>query len=153
MKGDMNPKDYFEQLKNFIEAGRNDSSRKIAHATYVVKSIDAFGETVYGIQYHRTVIFAVYEDGRYIINNGGYFTATTKKRINDALRSCGSGEQIVQRNKKWIAFGDQYDTTFMFLFDVNGDCLATNPVNCYVMPVDSVIDKNSKITNFHLSRY
>lgn len=148
----MNSKDYFEELKSFVEAGRGNFSRKIAHATYVVKSMDAFGEAVFGIQYHRTVIFAVYEDGRYIVNNGGYFTATTKKRINDALRRCGNGEQIVQRNKKWIAFGDQHDTVFMFLFDVNGDCLATNPVNCYVMPVDSVIDKNSKITNYHLSK-
>lgn len=148
----MNSKDYFEQLKNFIDAGRDETNRKIAHGTYAVKSVDAFGETVYGVQYHRTVIFAVYEDGRYIVNNGGYFTATTKKRINDALRNCGVYGQIYQRNKKWFFNGEQYDTSFMFLFDVNHYCLADNPVNCYVMPVDSVIDKNDKLMNYYMSR-
>lgn len=148
----MNAKDYFHELQLFIESGRSSYERKIAHATYAVKTIDAFGEDVYGVQYHRTVIFAVRESGEYMINNGGYFTATTKKRINDALLKCGNVDQIYQRNKKWIFNGDQYDSAFMFLFDANHFLLATNPINCYAMPVESVIGKNNKITDYYLSR-
>lgn len=136
----MNPKDYFNELELFVNAGRYPNERKVAHATYAVKTVDAFGETVYGIQYHRTVVFAVRENGEYMINNGGYFTATTKKRINDALLKCGSGKQIVQRNKKWIMDGEQYESSFMFLFDCNHFLLASNPVNCYAMPLSRAVN-------------
>ena len=68
-----NSKDYLEDLKSFIESGRDSNHRKIAHSTYAVKTEDFFGYEVFGIQYHKTVIFGIREDGEFFFNNGGYF--------------------------------------------------------------------------------
>lgn len=146
-----NSKDYREELKSFIEGGRNDNSRHLSHATYAVKTVDAFDEEIYGIQYHNTVIFGIREDGKYFFNNGDYFTVTTKKRINDCLIKVGNYQQIVQRNHKWIINGNQLDFGFM-LFDVDNIMIHSSTIDCWAMSVKEVVVKNTKITNYYLSR-
>jgi hypothetical protein len=147
----VNPKDYREELKIFIESGSNDRHRHLSHATYVVKTEDSFGQEVYGIQYHKTVIFAIREDGTYWFNNGGYFTATTKKRINDCLIKSGNYDQIIQRSFKWHIGSAHIDFGYM-LFDVNHEHQECITINCWAMPLNEVDSKNKKITNYYLSR-
>ena len=146
-----NSKDYLQEIKLFIEGGRNDNSRHLSHATYAVKTTDAFDQEIYGVQYHNTVIFGIREDGTYFFNNGDYFTVTTKKRINDCLIKVGNYHQIVQRNHKWIINGDQLDFGFM-LFDVDNNMIHSSTIDCWAMNVKEVVAKNSKITNYYLSK-
>ncbi len=141
-----NSKDYREELKSFIENGRNDDSRHLSHATYVVKTEDMFGDDVYGIQYHKTVIFGIRENGDYFFNNGGYFTVTTKKRINDALIKVGNYHQLVQRNHKWLLSGVEVSTGFM-LFDVNNDIRDCVNIDCWGKTIQSVSMQSTKITS------
>lgn len=148
----MNSKDYREELKSFIEQGRSDSYRHLSHATYVVKTHDAFENEIYGIQYHKTVIFGIHEDGTYFFNNGGYFTATTKKRINDCLVKVGSFGQIVQKSFKWYMGSVQFNFGYM-LFDMNNEMIDCSSINCWAMSIVDVESKNSKISNYYLSRY
>jgi len=141
-----NPKDYFEELKFSIEDGNNVDHRKIAHATYAVKTVDMFGDIVYGIQYHNTVIFAIRENGGYFINNGGYFTKTTLKRINEALRQSGRGAHcILQRHNSWLMDGVDLSTSAVACFDVNHNNINRNLSECWGRPVVSVVDKNGKV--------
>lgn len=146
-------KDYLEDLKYLIESGRYDNHRKIAHATYVVKTEDMFGREIYGIQYHRTVIFGIHDDGSFFFNNGGYLTATTKKRINDALNRCGVSQSIFQRNKIWHFGSHSFDSTARLLFDVNNDVVEDSGIaSFWCKPVDEVVNKNSKVPNFYPNR-
>jgi len=150
---DVNSKDYREELELFIEAGRNDMFRKICHATYAVKTADMFGREVIGVQYHNTVIFGIHEDGSHFINNGGYFTRTTQSRINTYLLNCGHGyNQIIQRNKRWLMNNVEFGRTASVLFDVDKSPISSNTFDCWAKPLREVEIKNSKITDYYLSK-
>ena len=141
-----NSKDYLQELKSFIESGRDDESRHLSHATYAVKTEDMFGEVIYGIQYHKTVIFGIRENGDYFFNNGGYFTVTTKKRINDALFKVGNYSQLVQRNFKWFLDSEVIDKGYVS-FDVNNDIQDCLNLDCWGKAIHSVVNKSEKILN------
>ena len=143
-------KDYLEDLKSFIESGRDSNHRKIAHATYAVKTEDFFGYEVFGIQYHKTVIFGIREDGEFFFNNGGYLTSTTKKRINDALHKCGVTDSIYQHKKIWHFRDLSFDVNARLIFDVNNNHYAYESIeSCWCKPVSEVVVKNSKVPNFY----
>lgn len=146
-----NSKDYRQELKLFIEGGRDDNFRHLSHATYVVKTEDMFGNEIYGIQYHKTVVFGIYEYGNYFFNNGGYFTVTTKKRINDALCKIDDSHQIVQRNFNWLIGRKKIEFGFM-MFDVNNNMQDCERLDCWGKPVQDVTDKTTKILNSYLSK-
>lgn len=149
----MNSKDYLEELRDFIDAGRDSSFRKIAHATYAVRTQNMFAHEVYGIQYHNTVIFGIRYDGSYFINNGGYFTTTTKKRINDSLTKCGHGySPIVQRNKRWLMDNVEFGRTACALFDVDMSVISSNPLDCWARSVAGVEEKIRKIRPYYVER-
>ena len=134
----MNSKDVLEEYVSFIGKGRNHNYRKIASHTYVVKTSDAFGNPIYGVQYHRTVVCGIREDGSYFINNGGYFTVTTKKRINDFLSKVGNNRQIIQRNFQWFLSGFNIGQGFM-VFDVNNEMTSCSSVECFAFPLTEEI--------------
>jgi hypothetical protein len=141
-----NSKDYREELRKFIEDGRNDESRHLCHATYVVKTEDMFGNDIYGLQYHKTVIFGIREDGSYFFNNGGYFTATTKRRINDALAKCHFPYYIVQKSFAWFILDRKIEHGYM-MFDVNNDMQDCLNLDCWGKPIHALVHKSEKIIN------
>lgn len=51
--------------------------KKIDHNTYLSRRIGGYSITLY-----ETPVVAIYDDGRYVLNSGGYRTATTKDRIS-----------------------------------------------------------------------
>lgn len=129
-------KDYLEDIKSFIEAGRNYNFRKISNNTWYVKTDDAFGNTIYGIQYHRTVIAGIKEDGSYFINNGGWFSATTKKRLNEFLRKLGWDASISQRSYQWYFGGLHFVGTAFF--DWTNVQLDHSAIDCFAYPVNTI---------------
>lgn len=44
--------------------------------------IDDKGKDVYAVQFHATKIVKIYADGSYVLTNGGYYTPSTKERLN-----------------------------------------------------------------------
>jgi hypothetical protein len=132
----MNSKDCLEDIKSFIEAGRSNDFRKISGNTWYVKTTDAFDNVVYGIQYHRTVIAGIKEDGTYFINNGGWFSATTKKRLNEFLRKIGWGSSISQRSYQWYFNGLHFNGTA--LFDWTNVQLDSSTIDCFAYPVNTI---------------
>lgn len=130
----MNSKDVLEEYATFINAGRNSNYRKITGNTYVVKTSDTFGNVIYGIQYHRTVVSGIREDGSYFVNNGGYFTVTTKKRINEFLSKVGNNHQIIQRKFQWFFNSFNVGEGFMS-FDVNNELVSCAYVECFAFPL------------------
>ena len=57
---------------------RGQSSRKVAHATYLIRE-----DGDIHLRYHDTNVITSHEDGTFTLRNGGYFTATTRKRIEE----------------------------------------------------------------------
>ena len=53
------------------------------------------------IRYHATDVIQ-FNDNQIILNNGGWMTATTKARINQASDDYGLGIGIAQRNFEWF---------------------------------------------------
>lgn len=53
------------------------------------------GDT-YAIRYHETDIVLIHRDGTYTLNNGSWFSVTTKQRIN-----LYSPARLYQRNHFW----------------------------------------------------
>lgn len=74
----------------------NKPRKKLGPNTYVEGS--TFGACVV---YHHTPIITYYP-GSFTITNGGYFTPTTKARLNIFLAPYGW--QIVQRQGKWFYY-------------------------------------------------
>ncbi len=57
------------------------------------------------VQYHQTDIVKIYPH-EIVLDNGGYFTVSTKQRINIVLAQYGIDKRIVQRDFKWY-IGDE----------------------------------------------
>lgn len=53
----------------------------------------------YIIVYHDTPIIHIFPDGRYLLNTGGWRTASTKERLNTFLGD--ARVRIFQKDKKW----------------------------------------------------
>lgn len=53
------------------------------------------------IYYHDTAIATIYDDGRVKIDNGGWWSKTTKTRINAILSALGLSYSIYQANWQW----------------------------------------------------
>jgi hypothetical protein len=75
------------------------SSRKLAHNTTVLDRSRDVSTIRHGnaiaVRYHNTDIVTYFEDGTIIVNNGGYMTVTTNKRLNLFLPP---GFRVMQKN-------------------------------------------------------
>lgn len=67
--------------------------RGVATRTFV-----ALGYTC--VQYHDTIV-ARFNDNKIILDTDGWYTVTTKKRMNQASRLYGLGYHVYQRNHEW----------------------------------------------------
>ena len=56
------------------------------------------------VVYHDTEIVTVYNDGRIRLNTGGYFTVTTKRRMNQAASQFGLDYRVYQKNFQWYVW-------------------------------------------------
>lgn len=81
-----------DDWKQFINAGRSKTERKIENNTYA----RVLPEGMVAIKLHQTDVVTIFSDGRMILNSGGWQTVTTKDRINSY-----SNAGISQRNGIW----------------------------------------------------
>ena len=60
------------------------------------------------VKYHKTNVVTIDQDRNYAtLDNGGYLTNTTKKRMNQASKQFGLGFKVFQKNFEWfIRIGD-----------------------------------------------
>lgn len=87
------------EAKAYIERGRNAGYRKIANNTYVVRVWSPAPEHPdYGIKLHATTILVYRSDGSTVFTPRGWYTHTTKERIN---RFGPPGIYVSQRKGKW----------------------------------------------------
>lgn len=56
------------------------------------------GETIYSLYYHNTPVVVWFNDGSVKLNTRGYYTVTTKRRINEAIRGKG---YVFQHKHEW----------------------------------------------------
>ena len=132
----MDSKDFAEEIESFIEGGRNYNFRRLNNNTWFVKTEDVSGNVIYGIQYHRTVIVGIREDGSYFINNGGWFTTTTKRRINEFLQKIGWDASIYQRSFQWYVSGHRFDG--VAYFDWKNVQLSNSTIDCFAYPISEL---------------
>lgn len=67
---------YMKQLE--VLGGR--SSKKVANNTYIQRRDDK----TLALKYHATDVVTYYDDGRVVLNSGGWRTSTTKLRFNES---------------------------------------------------------------------
>lgn len=100
-------------VRSYAEAveflsGKKD--RKYAHATYV-EQID---EVTVGVRYHSTLIVRFYQDGATELQANGWFTPSTKERINLFLPA---GARLGQALGKWYMHFYKVDETGRLAYD------------------------------------
>ena len=64
------------------------------------------------VKYHATVVAKRNADGSIVLNGGGYRTATTKTRINQALHTWGSDWFVYQKDFNWYARNPRTEKDF-----------------------------------------
>lgn len=69
-----------------------------SHATNVLR--DGTGRII--VRYHSTDVVTVEPDKRIVLNTGGWMTATTKLRMNQAANSLSLGYSVFQQARKWF---------------------------------------------------
>ena len=88
--------------KSYLECEKTLGSKektKVAHNTWLLMEELEHDGIVYMVKYHNTVIAFFYSSGCIGISNGGYYTATTKNRLNAILNQ--HGYNIDQINYTW----------------------------------------------------
>lgn len=86
---------YPASYANALEILNGKQRTKLGHNTW----LEATGNYV-SIVYHRTPIVTLGDDYSVTLNNGGYYTRTTKDRISGALRALGIGS-LYQERGEW----------------------------------------------------
>ena len=60
------------------------------------------------VTYHSTPVVKVINDRYVVLNNGGYYTSTTKRRMNQASLQYSLGFQVYQVNYEWyVSIGEE----------------------------------------------
>ncbi len=70
--------------------------KKLQNNTYLQKFIDSEGIPAFSIVLHRTSVVNIYKNGDYELYTGGWYTSTTKNRINEY-----SPARIFQKKGEW----------------------------------------------------
>jgi hypothetical protein len=83
----------YDDALELLKSGRN-GTRKVGNNTWLRPHDNAFA-----VQLHRTNVVVIRKDGNYVLNSGGYRTATTKQRINTY-----SPASVCQDKGKWYLF-------------------------------------------------
>ena len=69
-------------------------------------TISQHGDNVV-VRLHSTDVVTFDTRGNVILRTGGYYTSTTKRRMNEASEHFGLGFRVIQRSKQWrVVFDD-----------------------------------------------
>lgn len=60
------------------------------------------------VTYHGTSVVTVYPNGRIDLDTGGWWTVTTKARMNQASNQFGLGFQVYQKDFQWYVDIDDH---------------------------------------------
>lgn len=101
--------------------GRCAQSRKVANNTYLVRRGDDIA-----VKLHATDVVTFHPDGTLTLNSGGWFTVTTKERIN---RYLPSGICLSQIKGRWYLVYPGHAE-----YDANGDYLRWEPSDRPAIP-------------------
>ena len=78
------------------------------HRTTCNTLIDNDSNRVLMVTYHSTPVVKVINDRYVVLNNGGYYTSTTKRRMNQASLQYSLGFQVYQVNYEWyVSIGEE----------------------------------------------
>ena len=78
------------------------------HRTSCSTLIDNDSNRVLMVTYHSTPVVKVINDRYVVLNNGGYYTSTTKRRMNQASLQYSLGFQVYQVNFEWyVSIGEE----------------------------------------------
>lgn len=90
--------------------------KKLGTAT----TLERLSDSQIGIRYHNTIVITYSYDGSIVLNNGGWTTPTTKKRINDFTNA-----RIYQKDFVWYITDSNGTKPFIngMKIDNNGDVL------------------------------
>jgi hypothetical protein len=87
----------YEQAKRIVSSARNpEKGKPIGNNTRLID----YGDCVV-VKYHATYIITIYPDGRYLLDNGGWYTVTTKARMNRY-----APVRIYSHKGEWIVAGN-----------------------------------------------
>jgi hypothetical protein len=100
----------------FLSGGRNQSSRPIANNTRVER-IDA--ETI-GIKLHDTYVVKIHSDGSFQLYSGGWYTVTTKDRINTYAPA-----RVASDRGRWYVYSNDWATRTPFFEGIAVDASGT----------------------------
>lgn len=127
---------------NYITAndklqGRNSLSRKVGNNTYLVRNSSVPGDSIH-LKLHNTYIVTWYTDGRIELNTGGWFTVTTKARINEFIGAYGISQE------RGIWYLTSYCNGKHTTHGVFADGLIINPDDTFtgLLPLDDAKEKN-----------
>ena len=67
---------------NYEEANKLLGNKQVKRTGETATTIERLDSTTIGIRYHSTIVVRIHADGSYTLDNGGWQTLTTKKRIN-----------------------------------------------------------------------
>lgn len=99
------------------EALNGRESRKVAHNTTLVD----LGDDGIGLRLHATYVVMFRTDGSLVLNTGGWWTVTTKDRINRAIRP--HGWSLLAKARTWhIARRDGTEVEFEDPFTILPAC-------------------------------
>ena len=78
------------------------------HRTTCITITDNESNRVLMVTYHSTPVVKVINDRYVVLNNGGYYTSTTKRRMNQASLQYSLGFQVYQVNYEWyVSIGEE----------------------------------------------
>ena len=78
------------------------------HRTTCSTITDNESNRVLMVTYHSTPVVKVINDRYVVLNNGGYYTSTTKRRMNQASLQYSLGFQVYQVNYEWyVSIGEE----------------------------------------------
>lgn len=92
------PKNFEQALEAFdnFKRGSRIGSVRIGNNTYLESYVDGSKVDRICVRLHDTNIVTFCEDGRILLNTGGYHTVTTKERINQFITG-----RIYSKNFQW----------------------------------------------------
>jgi hypothetical protein len=88
----------FQDLNKML-IGRNSNRKKLANNTYAIRRADSIA-----IRLHNTDIATFFQDGKIVLNSGGWKTPTTKDRLNNFTPfsiSQNKGVWTIHKSVKW----------------------------------------------------
>lgn len=134
----------YTEAKNLFDRAKDKMKGKpLAKNTRLLGDSPHTGAEYY-IRFHNTDIIWIAENS-FTLYNGGYFTKTTKERLNEF-----SPARLFQEKKKWYIADENGKHTFFDGITVDNNGVVINPLSCDAEKIDvekrRLLDK--KIKNY-----